>query len=291
MNYFKNTIQVLAILLVTSNMIAQEARDTLKEEVSFPSNGVDNILVVNNVNGSITLEAYSGSTVKIETERIIKGKKSALSNDAIAKAQAEIGLNVEQRGKKIYVFLDSPYSKMDFEKDAFSHTEMNSRREYNYTLNMNIKVPANTNVKVSTVNNGDILIRDIKAKEIEVNNINGAISLQNVSGKIDANALNKDIDIVYAENPKQDSKFNSLNGDINIKVSEALNANVSFTSLNGDLFTNMVTENMTAKLKPSLHKDGKGKSYKADKATQTKFGNGGVQLDFNVLNGDVTIKK
>ena len=57
--------------------------------------------------------------------------------------------------------------------------------------------------------------------------------MKNVSGATDVNALNKDINIVYTENPTKESWYRSLNGDINIKFKECLNANVSHRTMNG----------------------------------------------------------
>ena len=71
-----------------------------------------------------------------------------------------------------------------------------------------------------------------------VRNINGAIDMKNVSGTTDVNALNKDINITYSENPKEESFYNSLNGDITVKFQDNLDASISYKTMNGGFYTN-----------------------------------------------------
>ena len=114
--------------------------------------------------------------------------------------------------------------------------------------------------------------------------------MENISGKTYANALNKNIDISYAENPGGDSTYKSLNGDINITVKSNLNADVRFKSLNGDFYTNLETKTSPSEMKVSTKSSRRGTRYKMNSKSRFSIGQGGVEMDFDVLNGDVTIK-
>lgn len=59
-------------------------------------------------------------------------------------------------------------------------------------MNLTIKVPQQFDLKVGTINNGDILIENVSG-ELEINNVNGDIKLTNVSGSAVATTVNGEV--------------------------------------------------------------------------------------------------
>ncbi len=284
------TVLVTVMLCMSALLQSQEFKETIKKELQFASNNTKNVLNVQNVNGSIDIQGYNGNTIQIEVKKTIKAK----SQEYLELGKREIGISIEENGNKIFVYLDSPWTYFDLEKGGFSHHENYNRRErpkYRYHLDFTVKVPKNTGLIAGTMNDGDIFVKDVQGHLMKVNNLNGAITLENVAGRTDANALNRDINISYATNPKEDSYYNSLNGDINITFQDGLNADVSFKSMNGDLYTNFDTMAMKPEVTQKETKGSKGVKYKVDSKEAFRIGNGGVKLDFNLLNGDALVKK
>jgi hypothetical protein len=292
MKSIKKISLVIAILFGTWSQ-AQEFSETIKEEHQFPSQSSENLLVVYNVYGDIKVEGYSGNSVKMEAVKTIYGKKGrSLSNRALEIGKKEVNLKTVTKDDIIYVYLDTPFSHFNIETGRFRHNEANVQRKYSYTLDITIKVPNNSSLMLSAVNNGDIVVKNVEANSIEANNINGGITLDNISGKIDVNALNRSIDVSFSKNPTEDSYFNSLNGNITVLVKDNLNANVSFKGLNGSVYTNLETQQSSTSNLKMIKKSGrnKGMKYKLNRATEFMIGKGGVKLDFDLLNGNVTIK-
>jgi len=285
MKSIKN-IGLLLALVVGMAMQAQTFSETLKEERQFPNTSSDNLLVVNNIEGSIKVEGYTGNSVQIVGNLQIKGNNKR----QLEQGKSEITMTVVSKGNIMYVYLDSPYVDFDVETGNYNHNQNWSRKKYNYSLDITIKVPTNTSIELSAVNGGVAQAKNINAKTISVNNINGPIALENVSGKTYVNALNKDINISYSKNPTEESTFKSLNGDINIQLQKGLNADVSFKSLNGDIYTNMETKMNPTKANMKKKKGKRSTKYKMNSNTNFSIGNGGVQLNFDVLNGDVSLK-
>lgn len=278
----------LCIALISSSMMnAQRFSETLSETMNFPGNSTDNLLVVYNIDGSIEVEGYNGSTVEITVDKEIKGNNQR----QLEQGKSEVSMKTASNGNIIYVYLDSPYSEFNVETGRFNHRGSWNGTTYSHTLNYKIRVPKNTNVELSTVNRGNINVKNIDAQDITVKNINGGIKLENVAGKTYVDALNKNISISHSKVPTADSVYKSLNGDIDITVPSGLNADVSFKSLNGDIYTNLETKS-SSKTSSKVSKKGnkRGTRYKLDKRTQFQIGNGGVRMDFDLLNGDVTIK-
>jgi hypothetical protein len=271
--------------------------ETIKKELQFSTTSQDNILVLDNVYGSIDVEGYNGSTIQIEVIKTV----SADTQEDLQQGMKEIGIKSAAKDDAVYVYLDSPYSRFDLATGVFEHHEFNfsSRRSYKhrkkrmyvYRLDFKVRVPKNASIDVKAVNRGNITVKDVQGKLLIVHNINGAIDMKNVSGKTDVNALNKDINITYAKNPTEESWYRSLNGDINVKFKDNLGATISYKTMNGEFFTNFDVQKTIPKLTKTTEKKNKGTKYKVDSSRHFKIGNGNVHLHFNQLNGDAILKK
>ena len=271
--------------------------DKILQTYQFNRDSSDNILVVDNVYGSIDVEGYNGKTIQVEVTKTV----TADTQKDLVLGKQEIGIKSSKKDDAVYVYLDSPYSKFDLKTGNFEHHEFNyssrrsykhrTKRMYTYRLDFKIKVPKNASIDIKAVNNGDITVENVHGKLLIVHNINGAIDMKNVSGKTDVNALNKDINITYSENPKAESFYNSLNGDINIKFKENLDASISYKTMNGEFYTNFVVTKTTPKLKTTKAYHDRKTKYKVDSNRHIKIGNGNVHLHFNQLNGDAIVTK
>lgn len=287
------TIKIGIILfgsLLMQPLTAQKSTETISKELGFSSNSSENMLVVQNVNGPIHVEGYDGKTIKIEIEKEI----SAKSDNKLAEGKREIQVKFEEIGNRIFVYLESPLNQYNTALERYECQKNDGvwqQPKYRYHLAFKLKIPRKTSVKLATMNQGDIYGKDIQGDEIDVRNLNGAITLENIAGKTNVNALNKDITITYFKNPTGDSNYHSLNGDVNVTFKGELNADVSFKSLNGDLFTNYDTTTLKPELVKKKSKNGKGVKYNMSSNQSYRIGSGGIKLDFNLLNGDATLKK
>ena len=299
------SIIIITICCLITNINAQrnqkdkklKSTEKITKEYEFNANSPDNILVVDNIYGSIDVEGYNGETIKLEVTKTI----SADTKEDLELGKNEIGIKSNKKENAVYVYLDSPYSKFDLETGNFEHHEFNfssrrsyehrKKRLYKYRLDFKIKAPKNASIDIKAVNNGNITVENIHGKLLIVRNINGAIDMKNVSGKTDVNALNKDINITYSENPTEESFYNSLNGDINIKFKEGLDASISYKTMNGEFFTNFDVEKTNPIIKSTSERKNIGTKYKIDSNRHFKIGNGNVHLHFDQLNGDAIVKK
>lgn len=286
------TVKVSLILfgcMLCHLAVAQKASENRSEEVNFSSKSPKNMLVVKNINGPIKVEGYDGTSIKIETEKRISAKRES----HLEEGMQEVQVRIEEIGDRIYAYVETPNNDFNIASGRYENSRNNRwiKLDYRYHVSFTLKVPRSTNVELSTMNDGDIYAKDVQGNEIIVNNLNGSITLDNVSGKTDVNALNKDINISYYRNPNGDSKYHSLNGDINVTFKENLNADVSFKSLNGDMYTNYDTTALKPELVKTKTKKGKGIKYNMSANQAYRIGKGGIRLDFNLLNGDATLKK
>ena len=276
-------------------MFGQKFTETITKELTFSKTSKDNHLTLQNINGSIEVEGYHGSTIQLEIAKTITAKTQKRLDQGIQ----EIQVGVEDEGTEMLVYMDSPCTevklKLGDDGKYYWQTQSNNCRwdtKYHFNLNYKLKIPHSLNITLSTINNGDIELNNVKG-DIKVNNINGSIALTKVEGAVDAHTINGTLDVEYAKNPTKDSRYYSLNGDINAHFKKGLSAQMSFESFNGDFYTNIDGVKMLpTKIKKTNSKNkGKGIKYKVGGKSKMQIRNGNTHLDFETFNGNAYIKE
>jgi len=292
----KTIILVIAILIPYSPF-AQSFTEKITKELSFEKKGVDNALIVANINGNIKVTGYDGDKVLVEVTRTMKAK----TQERLEKGKAQIKLGVLDRADTIIFYTEglcSRFGKSSKKNGDWTHRngwgyQWNDQDDAcielaDYTFDYVIKVPMSVNLLVSTVNQGDLEIENLKGSII-ANNVNGSIKLSNISREAIASTINGNVDISYTKNPDKACRFYTLNGDINAWFQKGLSANMSFESFNGELFTNVPRlESMPVAIEKKETE--KGTKFKVN-GNRFKVGDGGVVLDFETFNGDVYVKE
>lgn len=145
-----------------------------------------------------------------------------------------------------------------------------------------IFLPASQNITVKTNWQGNIKIVGFKG-EIEASaELNGGISIDEVSGPLTVNSLNGEIEVLFTKvSQTSPITINTINGEIDITLPENTPANLSLGSLNGDIYSNFEI--------PTLEKDGL-KSIGRSKI-KGSINNGGVKISLSSINGSIYLRK
>ena len=292
----KNILLIITTL-IQYTVFAQSFTDKIIRELSFEKKGIDNALMITNINGNIKVTGYEGDKVLVEVTRIIKAK----TPERLEQGKAQLKLGVLDRADTIILYTEglcSRFGRSDKRNGDWGHRngwgyQWNDKDDdckelVDYTFDYVIKVPMSVNVLVSTVNQGDLEIENLKGSII-ANNVNGSIKLANISREATANTINGNVDVTYIKNPLKACRFYTLNGDINAWFQKGLSANMSFESFNGELFTNVPRlESLPVAIEKK--ETTKGTKFKVN-GNRFKVGDGGVFLDFETFNGDVYVKE
>ena len=128
-------------------------------------------------------------------------------------------------------------------------------------------------------------------REMEINNTNGAITLENVSGVASADTTNGDVKVVFARiDQGTNMAFSSFNGDVDITFPSSLKANVKAKSDMGEIFTDF--DMKVSKQKPRVETDAKSDTYrvKIEQWVEGTINGGGPEMLFKTFNGDIVIR-
>jgi DUF4097 and DUF4098 domain-containing protein YvlB len=161
-------------------------------------------------------------------------------------------------------------------------------------VDITIRAPYNTALKLSSTNDGDIRVENMRG-EIEVNNTNGNVALAGISGWVVAHALNGKLQAAFTEvTAGKAMSFSSLNGNIDVTFPATVKANLVMKSDNGDILSDFDIQMTTSTAKPEVEDTrSRGGRYKIklDKAVHGTIGGGGPEFRLQTYNGNIYIRK
>ena len=240
------------------------------EVISVPLSdpGQPGALLLNNHNGTITVEGYSGSTVEIE----IRSKASA----KIKKSSKRPGLRIiPKRALGISITEDV--------------NEVHIGSSNNDMKNYVIRVPRKFSLQSSTHHNGKISVKGVIGV-LEIKGHHGDIDLVDVGGSVVADTHHGEIEVtmseIYGDSPMA---FTTYHGDVEITFPESIGAVVKMKSAKGDIYTDFDI-NMSNQDIERGSRNGKSE-IKLGGWTRGEIGGGGPELLFDTYHGDIIIRK
>ncbi|MFD2935917.1 DUF4097 family beta strand repeat-containing protein [Spirosoma flavum] len=272
----KLIIEILLILLAAASPLA--AQNDTKEQLVVPlSNpGKPGTLHVGLINGSIHVTGYSGKDVVIDAvSEARKEKKDDNRNDQAANGMKRISMN----------------NSLDVSAEEKNNTVNVNANSMKIPVNLTIKVPQLFSLRVSTINNGDIVIDNVNG-DIVVENVNGAIQLNNVSGSAVANTVNGAVKATFKSvNAEAPMAFSTLNGNVDVTFPATTKINVKLKSDQGEIFTDFDID--VDKSQPKVNRSSQNGMYRVNVEdwVQGKVNGGGREIMMKNMHGNIYIRK
>lgn len=260
---------------------AQEYKTHISKEFTF-SKGVVGIY---NLFGTVKVEGYSGDKVLMEIDETISAKDQQTVEDG----KKEFQLKFEQKPDSVIAYIAEPWDTRPHRNNR--HWNDHRNIEYKVELEFTVKVPFNVNLDASTVNEGNVSIKNVYGA-LKINNVNGPISIVNAKGATIAHTVNGGVTVNYLALPPDACSYYTINGELKVTYPAGLSADVSFKSMNGEFYTDFQdVEVMPSRVTKTENKSGNGTIYKLSKNSDIRFGAGGKLYKFETLNGNAIIKK
>ncbi|HZE83754.1 MAG TPA: hypothetical protein VE035_05555 [Puia sp.] len=283
---FTPLLMGLALCCTQSPARAQEFNEHISKEFTLQKPAGSSTLAIYNIEGPIKVEGYSGDKVVIEINKTITAK----TNEILETGKKEFRLEFEQTADSITCYIAEPYDSRPHER--YHRNDWNDREiEYRYNLEFTVKVPFSMNLAVSTINKGNIAVRDVTGA-LKVHNVNGGITVANAKGTSEIRTVNGSITINYLSVPPEPSSYHTINGELNITYPANFSADLQFKSMNGEFYTDFPdAEVLPARVTKNKESNGESTVYKISKNRDVRIGAGGKIFRFETLNGNVYIKK
>jgi hypothetical protein len=283
-------LAILSLIVATgawaqSNRYPIQETERIQRSLNFSATAGVKTLDLDIVNGTIRITGYDGRTVEVNAVKTIR----ATAHDRAEVAKQEVKLDITENADTVRLYVDEP-NRCDC-RDGYRGSFNNSRRSRNpgYRVNYDfeVRVPRQTRLFVRTVNDGDIHVNNV-AGDYDVENINGDVEMLQMGGSGRAYALNGEMKVTFASNPKTESYFGSLNGDVTVTFKPDLAANLLFKTFNGEVYTDFQLTTLPPVLATSERRNGK-LVFTKDQFSGFRVGRGGPEIKFDGFNGDIRV--
>ena len=255
---------LLASLLCTflNGASAAEIRERFEKTYDFRPGGE---VVLDNTNGSVTVETWSKNAVRLEALKKVKARSR---RDAEAFME-RVKIRVERSRNRIRIETEYPKRHGDFGFMSW----MFGKRKPEITVEYTLKVPEEVDLDLRTVN-GAISVRDVEG-QIELHTTNGRIDVEDVLGSVKASTVNGSIEVELENFGRDDEiRLKTVNGAIVAYFPEDMDADVEAGTVNGSIRTDFPLQ-VRGKWGP--------------KRLSGSVGKGGALVKLGTVNGSIKI--
>jgi hypothetical protein len=249
--------------------------------------GGGRILDVRNTHGFIHVEATTGSSVQMTIHKVVRGETSA----DVAEGQRDVRLEFKESAPRVEATVFDRRGHYCGEQWDGRDGDRNwDRVHYEVRYDFTIKVPRDAQLRLCTVNGGDVIVNGTQG-DFDVTNVNGLIEMKGVAGSGRAHTVNGPVTVTFTANPKQASSFKTVNGNVDVLFLDGLSAELAMKTFNGGLFTDFDVQPLPAATVPAGERRNGRFSYRANEFTRVRVGSGGPQITFETLNGNVRARR
>jgi hypothetical protein len=227
-------------------------------------------LHVSLIHGSISVKGSNRKDVLVEVrprEPFEAEEKSAQSG-GLRRLSQPLAFTVEEESNQVEISSTDPRRSCD----------------------MVIEVPVHIDLKLSTVNVGNIEVEGVDG-EHEISNVNGAIRLTRVGGSVVAHTTNGAVNVTLTRvTAGKPMAFTTLNGAVDVSLPPSTKANLRLRSDNGQLFTDFDFTQQAVEMKET--KEPGGRTMKEiGKVIGGSINGGGPEFELRSFNGNVYVRR
>jgi len=232
---------------------------------------------VNVISGGITVRAASRRDVQVEVsqgdeprDRRVQRRGGSADTTGLRRLTSGASFSVEEENNEVRV----------------------SSRTHDADTHFIITVPTRTNLNLSSINGGVILVEGVEG-EMEIQNTNDAIVLRSVGGSVVAHAINGGVTATVTRvTPNKAMAFTSLNGDVDVTLPVATKAALKLRSDQGEVFTDF---EMQVRTDPpavqETRRSGGRFRIEVSRAISGTINGGGPDVELRSFNGSVYLRR
>ena len=254
-----------------------EEHETIQK--SFPLAGVPHkSLEVDNIWGSIEVVGANSDQVQLTVNKTIRAE----SKDKLGQARKDVTLDISEQEGVLKLYVNGPFRCNC--NDGCGYREFDG---YIVKMDFQLQVPHDMDIKLKTVNEGRVVVREINGNFL-VRNVNGDVEMDNISGSGTARTVNGPINVSFRQNPREASDFQTVNGAVELRFTRDLTADFRIKTFNGSIYSDFPVTALPVRAIQEEHRGAKV-VFRADRYTGVRIGAGGPEIKVENLNGDIRI--
>jgi len=249
----------------------QRSADQVTVPLSDPSR--PGVIEVSLVQGSITVRGTNRKDVLVtprpDTDTDRRSRRSDPDATGLRRIPQTAGFRITEESNRVKVSSDNPNRSIAFE----------------------IEAPARTNLTLSTVNGGEILVENVEG-ELTVSNINGGITMNGVAGSVMAGTTNGNVRATLTRVAAQkEMAFTSLNGTVDVTLPPTTKANLRLRSGNGEVYSDFdVQLAPSAVVQENRSSNGRYRIGR-NRSIVGAINGGGPEFELRTFNSNVYVRK
>jgi hypothetical protein len=154
-----------------------------------------------------------------------------------------------------------------------------------------VRVPRRAKLDLSTVNEGELIVRDIVG-DLQLENVNGPITATNINGSVIAESVNSPIVIgLAAIAPGGATSVSSLNGDITLTLPANARAELHLDSGHGEIVSDFELDVQPSKPLIERNERRGGVSVRMENVIVANVNGGGPAIRIKTFNGSIKLVK
>ncbi len=258
------------IAVVTPVTARQQAADQVTVPLSDSSRPA--LIEVSLVRGSITVRGTNRKDVLVTARPETDRPSRRVDPDAtgMRRIPQTAGFRITEDGNRVKVSADSPNRSISFE----------------------IEAPTQTNLKLHTVNGGEIIVENVEG-DLDVSNVNGGISLNGVAGSVNAGTTNGSVRATMTRvTGDRAMAFTSLNGAVDVTLPPTTKANLRMRSDNGDVYSDFDVQLAPSAPVVQENRSGNGRyRIRRNRSIVGAINGGGPEFELRTFNSNVYVRR
>ena len=270
----RHVVCVLILLLGSMPLAARQQADADRVTVPLSDPSRPGVIDISLVQGSITVRGTNRKDVLVTARPEADRPSRRYDPDATGmhRIPQAAGYRITEEGNRIKMSSDSPNRSLTFE----------------------IEAPARTNLKLSTVNGGEILVENIEG-DLEISNVNGSVTLNGVAGSVIAGTTNGSVRATLTRvTAAKEMAFTSLNGTVDVTLPPATKANLRLRSDHGDVYSDFDVQLAAASSAPTVEENRNSNGRYRISRNRSIIGTingGGPEFELRTFNSNVYVRK
>jgi hypothetical protein len=246
---------------------------------SFSMAGVQHrSLEIDNVWGSIEVVGTTSDQAQLTVKKSVRAE----STEKLEQARKEVTLDITDQQGSLKLYVNGPFRcHCD---DGCGHREFEG---YIVKMDFQLQVPRDIDIKVKTVNEGRVLVRDVNGSFL-VRNVNGDVEMNNIAGSGNVHTVNGPVKVSFRQNPRENSDFRTVNGPVELRFAQGLAADFRFKTFNGSIYSDFPVTALPVRAIQEEHHGAKV-VFHADRYTGVRVNSGGPEIKVETLNGEIRI--
>ena len=267
---------ICGVILALSAMplAARQQADVDRVTVPLSDPSRPGLLDISLVQGSITVRGANRKDVAVVARPDADRPSRRADPDAtgLRRIPQTAGYRITEEGNRITMSSDSPNRSITFE----------------------IEAPTRSNLKLSTVNGGEILVENIEG-DLEVSNVNGSITLNGVAGSVVAGTTNGGVRATLTRvTAAREMAFTSLNGSVDVTLPPTTKANLRLRSDHGDVYSDFDVQLAPAASSPTVQETSSSNGryrINRNRSIVGTINGGGPEFELRTFNSNVYVRK